>query len=343
LATGVLVLLAGCGDDAFACDQDSQCEGTMAGGQCELNGYCSFLDPECPSGRRYGDLAGGGVAGLCVVGESGTTGGPASTGPDISQPPAEGSSAGDTLGVDTGVDTTAGASDGPMQTGGTSGSTGSSVDDGLLLWLEFEKFDEAGGVVFDSSGNGHDASCAQTSCPILAEGRVGAAAVFDGASFLQVAHDPAFDVVDALTLAVWIRMSAPPARAFAGVVGKSFGDASLNSYELYHTGMSGSLRFNMDAGTSGSASYPIGIKPTGWVHIAGTWDGDQMRLYVDGELYDSAVTKRPPSHEAVPLLIGADLNRGVPSRFWEGAIDELRVYNRELDASEVAALAAEGS
>lgn len=55
---------AGClRQTAFHCDVDSEC-GT---GTCEVVGYCSFADPRCPDGRRYGDLSGP-EAGKCVGG-----------------------------------------------------------------------------------------------------------------------------------------------------------------------------------------------------------------------------------------------------------------------------------
>lgn len=60
-------LLMGCGPSAFGCSDDDQCQSDGAAGTCELTGFCSFPDPACPSGRRYGDLAGGGYAGQCAV------------------------------------------------------------------------------------------------------------------------------------------------------------------------------------------------------------------------------------------------------------------------------------
>lgn len=58
----VLGLLVACGERVFLCSDDTQCDG----GYCELSGFCSFEDLECPSGRRYGELAAGGLAGACV-------------------------------------------------------------------------------------------------------------------------------------------------------------------------------------------------------------------------------------------------------------------------------------
>jgi hypothetical protein len=52
----------------FSCADDEAC----AGGQCEPEGFCSFVDEACDSGRRFGDHAGDGLAGTCVaVGEEG--------------------------------------------------------------------------------------------------------------------------------------------------------------------------------------------------------------------------------------------------------------------------------
>ena len=76
LTCRVFVLLAGfchiacSSDDEFGCVNAGQCGD---GGACEPNGYCSFPDPECPSGRKYGSQSAAGVAGQCVAAEGGST------------------------------------------------------------------------------------------------------------------------------------------------------------------------------------------------------------------------------------------------------------------------------
>lgn len=52
---------------SYRCADDSSCGG---GGACEASGFCSFVDQECTSGRRYSDAAGT-LAGTCTGG--GTT------------------------------------------------------------------------------------------------------------------------------------------------------------------------------------------------------------------------------------------------------------------------------
>jgi hypothetical protein len=70
----LLVALASAGclrSTQFQCSNDTACG---ASGVCEATGYCSFPDTDCPSGRRYGDSAGG-SAGQCTSGGTGSDGG----------------------------------------------------------------------------------------------------------------------------------------------------------------------------------------------------------------------------------------------------------------------------
>ncbi|HSD90763.1 MAG TPA: lectin-like protein [Kofleriaceae bacterium] len=56
----------------FKCTTSADC--SASGAVCEANSYCSFVDPNCASGRRFGDLSGS-VAGQCVGGNTGVDGG----------------------------------------------------------------------------------------------------------------------------------------------------------------------------------------------------------------------------------------------------------------------------
>jgi hypothetical protein len=64
----------GCQRETFFCDTPEDCSSGGGGGACESTGYCSFPDPECDTGRRYGDLAPSGLAGTCVPRMSDTEG-----------------------------------------------------------------------------------------------------------------------------------------------------------------------------------------------------------------------------------------------------------------------------
>jgi len=55
--------------DYYSCGASSECTIEGMTGRCEPNGACSFPDPACPSGQRYGELSKPGVANVCVGSE----------------------------------------------------------------------------------------------------------------------------------------------------------------------------------------------------------------------------------------------------------------------------------
>ncbi|HWB77203.1 MAG TPA: hypothetical protein VG755_19690 [Nannocystaceae bacterium] len=61
-----VLMFVGCGESIYACDGDASCKDGERSGRCEPNGACSFPDPACPSGYRYGEHAADGRAGECV-------------------------------------------------------------------------------------------------------------------------------------------------------------------------------------------------------------------------------------------------------------------------------------
>ena len=110
LAAAVLAAAAsGCvASGSFQCSTDTQCG---AQGQCSAPGYCSFPDPGCnQTGRRFGEHAGQGLGGQCVVADGGLgDGGPMADGPTSDAPLSDGGPMADGP-----------TSDGPMSDGGPS-------------------------------------------------------------------------------------------------------------------------------------------------------------------------------------------------------------------------------
>jgi hypothetical protein len=105
-AVVLAALATGCRpQSSFECTVDAQCSKSNVQGTCEENGFCSFPDPTCPSGRRFGDLAGD-LANMCVPSQFDTDEPMSTSNPDPSSSssttgasettPAESSSSGDT-------------------------------------------------------------------------------------------------------------------------------------------------------------------------------------------------------------------------------------------------------
>jgi hypothetical protein len=76
--------------------------------------------------------------------------------------------------------------------------------------------------------------------------------------------------------------------------------------------------------------------PTGrWVHLAGTFDGQMMRIYVDGEEKGTMERPGPVKANAFHLCLG-NYEEKHPAYF-HGLLDEVKLYSRALTAEEVRA------
>ena len=63
-----------------------------------------------------------------------------------------------------------------------------------------------------------------------------------------------------------------------------------------------------------------------WHHLAGVWDGREVRLYVDGRLVGATPALGQRTTNALPLIVGADVDRaGNPTSHSAGRIDEVRL------------------
>jgi len=88
----------------------------------------------------------------------------------------------------------------------------------------------------------------------------------------------------------------------------------------------------LDAGT---------LKPDEWTHVAVTYDGQVLRLYLDGREAGSAEIDAPPAPSPLPLRLGTYQEEPAPSAYaYGGCLDELTFYNRPLSDKEISALAA---
>ncbi|MEM6295877.1 MAG: hypothetical protein AAGA54_31690 [Myxococcota bacterium] len=89
IALSIACAASGCSDTSFLCEDDNACVRDGEPGTCEPDGFCSFADAECTSGRRYAQNQQNPVGGQCVAPDiaTSTTGLPPPTSSETSPPP----------------------------------------------------------------------------------------------------------------------------------------------------------------------------------------------------------------------------------------------------------------
>lgn len=141
LAGGMATVPVACtsSSNVFTCASDTDCTGEGSG-TCQSTGFCAFPDAMCDSGSRYGELAGGGFANLCVPqdepGETDppgpSTGSSTSTGPTTTTLPT-----GDTLSTTEDPEPT--SSDGGTSTGSQESATSSATPCEIVFEDNFDE------------------------------------------------------------------------------------------------------------------------------------------------------------------------------------------------------------
>lgn len=208
---------------------------------------------------------------------------------------------------------------------------------GLIAYYPFDE-SQFRGAVLDVSGHGRDGVCSliANTCPEPAPGRVGGAGRFDGVGMhARVPFDPAFNTTTAFTLAAWTWLDNVVDQK--GFVNKPHdGDPIANAWQLFVIDdYVQSTIFSESLGNTGAQAM---ITPLVWTHVAGTWDGTVLRLFVDGVERD-ARTVSDPLFDSNDVWLGCDVDFGQPEDFHAGLLDDVRIYDRALSTAEIAALA----
>jgi chitodextrinase len=185
----------------------------------------------------------------------------------------------------------------------------------------------SGASAADATGNGNTGTI--TNAVWTTAGKHGGALVFDGtSSYVTVADRAALDLTTALTVEAWVYPTSSSAGS-AAIVAKERTGGGM-PYGLETTGGAPDAYVNVGATASsgGAAALPLNA----WSHVAATYDGTTLALYVNGTQVSSATAAGPLSTSADPLRIGADLTWG---EYFDGRIDDVRLYDHALSGAEV--------
>jgi hypothetical protein len=205
-----------------------------------------------------------------------------------------------------------------------------------VLHFDFDH-SESGGVITDQTG--HNNNGRAFGAKWTSTGKQGGAYEFTSSnSYIQVTNTPSLNVTQA-TFAVWFKTSRSDS------TGRYIFDKLLDGgYALSIAGESkdkdGKNNGKLCAGVNGHCCLSDGVVTDGvWHHGAATFDGENLKLYVDGQLQKQVVAW----HGAIEantndLIIGMNRSNPIPQekgQSFEGAIDEAMIFNHALSDAEI--------
>jgi len=189
------------------------------------------------------------------------------------------------------------------------------INDGLVAYYPFD------GNTNDESGNGHHGTLHDFGA-VWTTGKIEGALEFNGGTYVEVANSADFNSLSALTIAAWVNTST--FTWAQGIVYK--GDMYWEPFFLRLDGDSTVRGYVRNSSGTPISVSGGSVSVNTWHHVAMAYDGAFIRIYLDGFKVSSISQSGTTYSDSESLFIGTWFN---------GIIDEVRIYNRALSESEI--------
>lgn len=202
------------------------------------------------------------------------------------------------------------------------------VDTTLIGYWKFENNGS------DSSAMGHDGVIHGQ--PKFVEGRLNGKAIQFNTDqdFISIAPSPDFSLAS-FTLTAWVKLPSPIPEGWRTIIEHDRGGD--NWFGLWKSANGNVFHFRWGASGNVTADFTSQINPNAWYFVAGTFDAEQKtaRLYLNGKLDKEIPNADVPFPHEAGLRIGLNMHG---QEEFAGIIDEVQIYNRVLQESEIKSL-----
>ncbi len=208
-----------------------------------------------------------------------------------------------------------------------------AADKSLLLYLTFDSDD--GKTAKDLSMYNNNGIIRGN--PKKVEGIFGFAWELNGTTdTIEVPHSDSLNIEKSITMQMWVRLLAGgKSDNQAGIEKGGWEAGEYSLYAFYVPGNASAVQFKdlpESCGDANSGNLGKDLRDDKWHHLAGVWDGKKIFLYTDGVLVMSVDCSGSLGTNNKSVFIGS---RNGTERFLQGAVDEIRLYNRALSEAEI--------
>jgi glucose/arabinose dehydrogenase/PKD repeat protein len=206
---------------------------------------------------------------------------------------------------------------------------------GVGLVASYSFNEGSGTTLIDRTGNGRTGTVSGATW--TTQGKYGSALSFDGVNdWVTVADANALDLTTGMTLEAWVYPTASGSGSWRNVLIKErTGGEAYNLYANTDTNVPAvyvvrAAQMNVPLDARGTGALPLNT----WTHLAATYDGTTLRMFVNGAQAGSRAVSGAMVTSTGALRIGGNSLWG---EYFAGRIDEVRIYNRALTPAEIAA------
>lgn len=209
------------------------------------------------------------------------------------------------------------------------------AEDGLVGYWAFDE--GSGNTVADSSVYGNNGTLNNE--PTWVDGIYGKALDFDGVNdYIQIPQSSSLDVTDQVTVEAWVYP-----RAYVDNLGAT-------SNVVARSQLSGATIYTLATSSEGKVLYAVNPTPplhssvanlplNTWTHLAMTYNGSYVRLYINGTLDSyyalSGLIQTTTNWLAIGCRPNGPYGGSGTYCYFNGTIDDVRIYNRALNQQEI--------
>ncbi|HEV2695511.1 MAG TPA: LamG-like jellyroll fold domain-containing protein [Verrucomicrobiae bacterium] len=175
-------------------------------------------------------------------------------------------------------------------------------------------------------------------------GKVGLGFDFHGNANITIPDAPALNPTNQLTIEAWVYPRARNPYTWSQDLVTKDGECGDREYMLNvgdSTATPGAGDFRAHMGLDSGLLIFDGatiIQPNTWYHVAETYDGTHLTLYVNGVVDGQMAASGNIITTTQPMRIGGGAPDGCLAYYFDGIIDEPTLYNRALSSNEIAAI-----
>lgn len=205
-----------------------------------------------------------------------------------------------------------------------------SVEPNLVAHWTFDE--GTGSIAHDSAGTNHGAITGAE----WTTGQIGSALDFNGTGdYISISPDANLSV-EYITMSAWVKAHDPDPPGNNHILHRKMTKDA--TYVLYLKDNRWKACIRLQGPSMFKAVVSDAPPTTEWTHLCATYDGNGLRLYVNGELQSDiyTISGQIDTDNPGPLAIGTHPDG---QSFFGGIIDDVRIYDRALTAEEIWALA----
>ena len=200
----------------------------------------------------------------------------------------------------------------------------STIGQGLAAWYKLDE--TTGTLIADSATNNRGGEWVGSGSVTGTVGRMGGALEFDGhASGVAISAATLLDLNTNFSLSAWVCPDSGGTNPVQVIVaqGSAWG-LVLNQ---------GRPEFRFSAASTGVVACATTVPARAWTHLIAAREGDVISLFVDGDRMSS--NQVPGSLQGASAVWGLGYNPALASQYFNGVLDDVRLYQRALSSGEI--------